>query len=142
MFSRALPWFFKKVKEKKDREDLKSEENGEIGTNRGDPVLPIPKRGLRWTSQTCTKIAQSQSLAISAFRAVPEYCWISRLVSGMVQKRGPSVFPLALPTVLGDDQGCPRVLLDLPIGFRNGVEKRHVGFPNRSPNRTWRRPER
>ena len=34
---------------------------------------------------------------------VPEYCWISQLVSGMVQKRGPSVFPIALPTVLGDD---------------------------------------
>ena len=36
-------------------------------------------------------------------RAVPEYCWISRLVSGMVQKNRPSVFPIALPTVLGDD---------------------------------------
>ena len=26
-----------------------------------------------------------------------------RLVSGMIQKRGPSVFPIALPTVLRDD---------------------------------------
>ena len=36
-------------------------------------------------------------------------------------------------------QGCPRVLLGLPIGFRNGLELRHVGLPNRSSNRIRRR---
>ena len=35
----------------------------------------------------------------------------------------------------------PRVLLDLPIGFRNGSEKRPIGFPNRYSNRTRRRPK-
>ena len=38
--------------------------------------------------------------------------------------------------------GCPRVLLALPIGFTNGLELRHIGFPNRSSNRAWRRPEK
>ena len=31
-----------------------------------------------------------------------EYCWLSRLVSGMALNQGPSVFPIALPTVPGD----------------------------------------
>ena len=45
-----------------------------------------------------------QRLSIAnSLRAVSEYCWISRLVSGMVQRRSPSVFPIALPTVFGDD---------------------------------------
>ena len=35
-------------------------------------------------------------------RAVPEYCWLCRLVSGMAPKRGPSVFPIDLQTALGD----------------------------------------
>ena len=34
--------------------------------------------------------------------AVPEYCWLSRLVSRMAQDKGPSVFPMALQTILGD----------------------------------------
>ena len=36
------------------------------------------------------------------YRAVSEYCWLCRLVLGMAQKRGPSVFPIDLQTVLGD----------------------------------------
>ena len=35
-------------------------------------------------------------------KAVPEYCWLFRLVSGTAPNQGPSVFPIALPTVLGD----------------------------------------
>ena len=35
----------------------------------------------------------------------------------------------------------PRVLLALPIGFRNGSESRPIGFPNHSTNRTRRRPK-
>ena len=34
--------------------------------------------------------------------AVPEYCWLSRLVSGMVPNRDPSLFPITLQTVFGD----------------------------------------
>ena len=35
-------------------------------------------------------------------RAVPEYCWLFRLVSGTAPNQSPSVFPIPLPTVLGD----------------------------------------
>ena len=60
----------------------------------------------------------------------------------MAPNQGPSVFPITLPTVLGDAlKGCPRILLALPIGFRNGSESRPIGFPNRSSNRTRRRPD-
>ena len=55
----------------------------------------------------------------------------------MAPNQGPSVFPVTVPTVLGD----VLVLLALPIGFRNGSESRPIGFPNRSSNRTWRHPE-
>ena len=34
--------------------------------------------------------------------AVPEYCCLCRLISGMTPKNGPSVFPIDLQTVLGD----------------------------------------
>ena len=37
--------------------------------------------------------------------------------------------------------GLSRVLLALPIGFRNGSTKRPIGFPNRSSNRTRKRPK-
>ena len=35
-------------------------------------------------------------------RAVPEYCWLCRVVSGMAQKGSPSALPIDLQTVLGD----------------------------------------
>ena len=35
-------------------------------------------------------------------KAVPEYCWLSRLVPGMALNQGPSVSPIGRPTVLGD----------------------------------------
>ena len=35
-------------------------------------------------------------------RAVLEYCWLSRLVLRMAPNQGPSVFPITLPTALGD----------------------------------------
>ena len=46
-----------------------------------------------------------------ALRAVPEYCWLSRLVSGMGPNRGPSVFPIALPTVLGDTLSVRKIFV-------------------------------
>ena len=68
-------------------------------------------------------------------RAVPEYCWLSRLVSGMAPNQGPSAFSNH------STNRTPRVLLALPIGFRNGSESRPTGCPNRSSNRTRRHPD-
>ena len=81
-------------------------------------------------------------IVTNEFRAVPEYCWLSRLGSGMAKKkRGLSVFPMDLKTVLGNALRLFRVLLALPIGLKNSLELRHIGFPNHSSNRTRRRPE-
>ena len=48
-----------------------------------------------------------------------------------------------LPSVeiLFRESWAARVLLPLPIGFRNGSEMTSIGFPNRSSNRTQRRPK-
>ena len=52
---------------------------------------------------TCSdNIAKLCGDCFSASRVVPEYCWLSQLVSGMSPNQGTSVFPIALPTVLGD----------------------------------------
>ena len=47
------------------------------------------------------------------------------MVSGVVQKRGPSVSLIALPAVLGDDLRLSpsTVGSDLPVGFRNGWKR-------------------
>ena len=58
------------------------------------------KAQTKWYKRVSAKICGLCSY--KSFRAVPEYCWLSRLVSGMAPNQGPSVFPIALPTVLGD----------------------------------------
>ena len=46
-------------------------------------------------------ISESTVLGPSG-RAVPKYCWLSQLVSGIALHQGSSVFPIALPAVFGD----------------------------------------
>ena len=67
------------------------------------------------------------SLISAFFRAVPEYCWLSRLFSGMAARRFSQ--PLFQP-YSETPYGCPRILLALPVGFRNGSESRPIGSPN------------
>ena len=55
-------------------------------------------------------------------RTFPEYCWLSQLVSGMAPNHGPSVFPINLPTVLGDALGLSPNTVSSPIGSENGLE--------------------
>ena len=59
----------------------------------------------------------------------------------MAQQRGPSVFPIDLQTVLGDALRLSPSTVGSPIGLKNSLELRHIGFPNRSSNRTRRRPD-
>ena len=64
--------------------------------NRGDKVTRNGDPQIRARS------IPSDISAGSISRAVYEYCWLCQLVSGMGQKRDPSVFPIDLQTVLGD----------------------------------------
>ena len=49
--------------------------------------------------------------------------------------------PLEEYVPLGVRPTKARILLAVPIGFRNDSESRPIGFPNRSSNRTRRHPE-
>ena len=48
-----------------------------------------------------------------ALKAVPEYCWLSRLVSRIAWNQGASLFPIALQTVLGDALILGSLILDV-----------------------------
>ena len=53
--------------------------------------------------------AADWSVSNPFFRAVPEYCWLSRLVSGMALNQGPSVsqIPITLPTTRRRPKAVP-----------------------------------
>ena len=81
-------------------------------------------RGGVWGSgvgEDSTRRVSKCSILIN--RAVPEYCWLSRLVSGMVPKRGTSVFPIALPTVLGDALRLSPNTVNSPDWFQEWFRK-------------------
>ena len=59
-------------------------------------------------------------------KALPEYCWFSRLVSGMASNQGPLVFPIALPTVLGDS-------LNIQVECAWGEKTQLLWFKSTSP---------
>ena len=58
------------------------------------PLYSDPCLGVRGGCVACDS-DDSQKLS----RAVPEYCWLSRLVSGMAPNQGPSVLPITLKTL-------------------------------------------
>ena len=65
------------------------------GTRRGRLSYGRPRaENKEWLTFGAALFAQN--------KAVPEYCWLSRLVSRMAQDKGPSVFPMALQTGLGE----------------------------------------
>ena len=76
-------------------------------TSRKSCLAPAEKRPIGFPNRSSNRTRRRP-------KAVPEYCWIFRLVSGMAWKRGTSVFPIALPTVLGDVliMGC------FPVDFQ------------------------
>ena len=89
--------------------------------------MAVLQEGLRLSVPINRKCRKVTVFSDRKVRAVPEYGWLSQLVSGMAPNQGPSVFPIAPPIVLGDTLKSAK----LP-GFAAEIVEKSLEIPGKA----------